>query len=101
MKHWIMIFLLLISFCSCRKEKPYMNSAVITGSDARTCPCCGGLKINFENSLTSTQFYLIANPQILSALSNHSFPIYLYVDWKFTPACGGDIYIEITRYKTK
>jgi hypothetical protein len=45
----ILISVFIILFASyCKKEKPFMNDAIITGSDMRMCVCCGGLMINFD-----------------------------------------------------
>ncbi len=91
---------------SCKKEKSFMNDGVITGFDTRTCPCCGGLMINFigETQPYKGAFYLIQNNSSELGIDNNSaFPIYFKVDWTqdrigCTSGAIGNI-IKITRFK--
>lgn len=91
---------------SCNKEKAFMNNGVITGFDSRTCPCCGGLMINFigETQSYKEPFYLITNnPSELGINNSSTFPIYIKVDWtqEGVGCASGGIgnIIKITRFK--
>jgi hypothetical protein len=101
--------LIFIIFCilffinsSCKKEVAFMNDAIITGSDARTCICCGGLMITFdgESRPYSGDFKLIDNPAVdLGIKEKDTFPIYVKVDWKVdtTNVCHHIIITKIAR----
>ena len=93
----IVLFLLPIS---CKKERPYMNDAIITGADMRMCPCCGGLMITFngESKPYTGDFKLVENGADLGITDKDTFPIYVKVDWKAdtTNICN---HIIITRLK--
>jgi len=95
----VLIFFFLLH-TSCKKEEPYMSNAIITGSDARMCICCGGLMINFDGETKpyTGDFKLIENSADLGITDNDKFPIYIKVDWKVdtTKACDR---IIITRFK--
>jgi hypothetical protein len=71
-----------------------MNNAIIVGEDLRTCPCCGGLKLTFNNA---TNFKLIDTTiaQLGFAVTD-TFPINVKIDWKIdtTNVCN---YIIITK----
>jgi hypothetical protein len=69
---------------SCKKEAPYMSDAIITGPDARTCICCGGLMITFngETRPYTGDFKLIDNGADIGITENDKFPIYVKVDWR-------------------
>jgi hypothetical protein len=86
-------------FNSCKKQTTYMNDAIITGNDARTCTCCGGLMITFngETRPYSGDYKLIENGNDLGIKDNEYFPIYVKVDWKvdMTNVCNN---IIITRF---
>ncbi len=90
-------------FFSCRKaERPFMNTAIITGSDQRYCICCGGLMITFngETRPYTGDFKLIANSADLGLTNKDTFPLYVKVDWKADTGnvCGR---ISITRFARK
>lgn len=83
-----------------------MNDGVITGFDARACPCCGGLMINFkgETQPYKGEFHLIRNnPSELGITNTSTFPIYIKVDWTLqATGCAGGTnggIIIITRFK--
>jgi hypothetical protein len=95
------MFILLLT-TSCKKEQPYMNDAIITGSDMRMCVCCGGLMITFngETKPYTGDFKLIENSADLGITEKDTFPIYVKVDWKVdtTNICN---HIIITRFKRR
>ena len=81
-----------------------MNDGVITGFDARACPCCGGLMISFKGETQPYQgeFYLIQNnPSELGINNNSTFPIYMKVDWTSDRCAIGGIgnLIKVTRFE--
>jgi len=103
MKRAIVVIALMFVFLfntSCRKEQPYMNNAIITGADARMCPCCGGLMITFngETRPYTGDYKLIENSSDLGITAKDSFPMYVKIDWKVdsTKTCN---HIIITRWK--
>lgn len=99
----ITIILALFFFVnnSCKKEAPYMNDAIITGSDLRTCICCGGLMITFNGEVRpyTGDFKLIDNGGDLGITEKDSFPIYVKVDWKVdtTNVCNHIIITRVAR----
>ncbi|HRH50466.1 MAG TPA: hypothetical protein PLP23_17035 [Panacibacter sp.] len=101
-KPFQLIMFILTLFCvasvACKKEEPYMNDAIITGSDQRYCICCGGLMINFngETRPYTGDFKLISNGADLGITEKDTFPLYVKVDWKndTTKVCA---HITITR----
>lgn len=100
-----LLVMISFSFFSCRKGG-YMNDGVITGFDARACPCCGGLMINFkgETQPYRGEFYLIQNsPAEFGIDSNSVFPMYVKVDWTSEGCTVGALgnLIKITKYKKK
>ena len=83
-----------------------MNEGIITGFDARACPCCGGLMINFkgETEPYKGEFYLIQNsPTELGIDNNSSFPIYVKVNWESVGCSQGGLgnLINLTKFKRK
>ena len=96
-----LMFVLLLT-TSYKKEKPYMNDAIITGDDARMCICCGGLMITFngETRPYAGDFKLIENSADLGITEKDSFPIYVKVDWK-TDTAKACNHIIITRFKRR
>ena len=95
------LFILLINV-ACKKEQPYMNDAIITGSDPRMCVCCGGLMITFTNDPRpyAADYKHIENVADLGLTEKDTFPIYVKVDWKIDTksACKP---IIITRFKRR
>lgn len=86
---------------SCSKKDEYMNKAIITGYDLRTCACCGGLMITFsENSNPyAADYKLLQNDPASMGISEASkFPIYIELDWEPVSSCNG-MWIKATRYK--
>jgi hypothetical protein len=78
-----------------------MNDGIITGSDVRTCICCGGLMITFngETRPYTRDFKLIDNGADLGIKEKDTFPIYVKVDWKVdtTNVCHHIIITRIAR----
>lgn len=78
-----------------------MNDAIITGSDARMCVCCGGLMITFngETKPYTGDFKLINNGAATGITEKDAFPVYVKVDWKAdtTNVCNGIIITRIAR----
>lgn len=97
----ILIVIAITISSACKKEKSYMNSAVITGFDLRTCACCGGLLINFNGDTQSYKgnFFLVSNTASQLGITDSTiFPVYVQVDWvKDTVACMANT-ITITRF---
>ena len=67
---------------SCEREGD-MDKGIITGFDNRTCPCCGGLLINFKGETQSYvgEFYLIQNSSELGIGQDARFPMHVKVRW--------------------
>jgi hypothetical protein len=97
----LILILFLFANSSCKKEAPYMNDGIITGSDVRTCICCGGLMITFngETRPYTGDFKLIDNGADLGIKEKDTFPIYVKVDWKVdtTNVCHHIIITRIAR----
>jgi len=105
--------LLLIYTCflhfSCKKSiqesNPFQNNGVITGIDARLCPCavacpcaCATLIFHFTDTVYTANIP-IDNPGIFNLSSNTQFPVYERVNWKNTTRCGVTA-IKITSFET-
>lgn len=78
-----------------------MNDAIITGSDARMCVCCGGLMITFNGEVKpyTGDFKLIKNTAATGITEKDTFPVYVKVDWKAdtTDVCNHIIITRIAR----
>ena len=78
-----------------------MNDAIITGFDARTCICCGGLMITFngETRAYTGDFKLIENSDDIRVTDRDRFPFYVKVDWKedATNVCNHILITRIAR----
>ncbi|MEJ7822212.1 MAG: hypothetical protein WKF85_07820 [Chitinophagaceae bacterium] len=100
MKASITLIILILTIFSCKKEEQYMSNAEIIGYDAKTCPCCGGIKIaidNAQNPNGNTYFLIDSLPSNFTIGDNPKFPIAVKLDWKIdTDHCFGS-YIDITR----
>lgn len=72
-------------------REPAATAAVITGYDARLCPCCGGLMINF-NGATEGQVassFLIENDLSAYGITDKSrFPIFVQVAYTALEGCN-------------
>ena len=81
----LVIMIVIVIVAGCKRNTSYMNNAVITGYDQRTCAsCCGGLMINFLDSTKpySGNFHDVQNSAASVGISNSdTFPIYLKVNW--------------------
>lgn len=69
-----------------------MANCIITGYDARMCPCCGGLMLTFTEKTKPYQgeFYMVQNKDSELGISRSTvFPVYLKVDYAEVPGCGG------------
>ncbi len=100
--YWVFCLLLLVS---CHKRpRQYdtflMTPAVISGDDPRMCVCCGGLIIYFKDN-NNIGDYRVANAETLHLPNNPKFPINLYAEWQFVPACGGHLYVQIDRFSIR
>jgi len=97
----VVIAIATLTNLGCKKGKTYMNTAVITGFDLRTCACCGGLLLNFNGDTHSYEgnYFLVSNtPSQLGITDSTTFPVYMQVDWvKDTLACLSNT-ITITRF---
>ena len=79
-----------------------MNDAVITGTDLRTCICCGGLMITFngETKPYTGDFRLISNNTAdIGITDRDTFPMFVKVDWKEdkTNVCNHILITRIAR----
>ena len=78
-----------------------MNDGIITGSDMRTCICCGGLMITFNEETRPYvgDFKLIDNGVDIGITDKDKFPIYVKVDWVVdtTNVCNHIFVTRITR----
>jgi hypothetical protein len=96
-----LLFILLSGTRSCQKEDKYMADAILTGYDARSCACCGGLMVTFngETQPYSGEFKLIKNTDAIGISSNARFPIHVELDWTTdSTKCFGN-YITVTRIR--
>jgi hypothetical protein len=78
-----------------------MADAILTGYDARSCACCGGLMVTFngETQPYSGEFKLIKNTDAIGISSNARFPIHVELDWTTdSTKCFGN-YITVTRIR--
>jgi hypothetical protein len=82
---------------SCIRDKPFINTGVITGPDVRACACCGGFYFHFTNTSDTTNKPLV-NPGIFQFGNDVKFLVYVQVDWKKANNCRGAA-IKIVRYK--
>jgi hypothetical protein len=104
--------LLLLVVCSwhfsCKKSvqdaNPFQNNGVITGMDARLCPCavacpcaCGTLIFHFTDTVYTANIP-IDNPGIFNLSSNTQYPVYVRVNWQNTTRCGVTA-IKITNFE--
>jgi hypothetical protein len=101
----LVVCLLIIAITACRKNKDKWMSetAVITGVDPRTCACCGGLMINFDNSpdkYAKNLSLIDEMPADAGIDFNSTFPIYVKVNWKVDGNCGTEI-IDITKIERR
>ena len=89
-----LIILTCFTNYSCKKSKPVLIDAVITGMDARACPCCGGLMITFngETQPYKGAFFLIDNnPSDLGFGATEKYPVLVKVDTANNPVkCSSD-----------
>jgi hypothetical protein len=94
-------FTMLFGTRSCQKDEKYMTDAILTGYDARSCACCGGLMVTFngETQPYSGDFMLIENTDAIGISSTDRFPIYVELDWTSdSTKCFGN-YITVTRIR--
>jgi len=74
-------------------DNGFQYKGIITGIDARLCPCCGGYVIKIDST---TYDFDSLPPNANFTLENATFPIYVNLDWHpDTTHCGN--YIDITR----
>jgi hypothetical protein len=100
---FIVSAMIILSNYSCKKtEISFMNDAVITGFDVKTCICCGGVMITFNGVAQpyTGESRLIENGKDLGITAEDKFPIYVKVDWR-TDATNVCNHIIITRIARK
>jgi hypothetical protein len=95
MKPLFFLFLTLFTIVSCRKEKPQLieDDAVLTGFDARLCPCCGGWFIEIEDTI----WRFDNTPAVSNVdLNAHVYPLPVKVIWKKKdhPCLGDEIEVS-------
>ena len=96
------LVLTILMVTSCKKVKPFMDNAKITGTDPRMCPspCCGGYEITIDNVASpndKTNYFVLQFPPDFKLGNNPIFPIKVKIDWKLdTLQCKGN-YIDILR----
>ncbi|MDB5012918.1 MAG: hypothetical protein JWQ25_1120 [Daejeonella sp.] len=97
-----LIYFLFLTFSGCKKSPQdshhYMNEAVISGPDFAMCPCCGGLKFRFINTVDSLPNVnrLTDDKNILGITNDTKYPLTVKLDWTLSSACSGH-FINITR----
>ncbi len=76
----IIIGLAILISCK-KKDVPFKNNAVITCSDVRMCPCCGGVMINFESETRpyAGNLKLVQNSSTIGISERDAFPIFVKV----------------------
>jgi len=89
----LLLFFFSLAAVQCKYENlPVIG--IITGYDARLCPCCGGLMINLNNEtkLYEGNFYLIDNTAAdLGIPAGAAFPIYAQVTYTQLDRCPGNV----------
>jgi hypothetical protein len=94
-------FLLLIStllILSCEKAK-FQSTGIITGSDMRMCPCCGGYFIEIDG--TQYNFDEATCPDNFT-FEDNQLPMDVDLDWKLkTDGCIGYNWIEISKIRKR
>ena len=90
---------------SCKKNNdPHLIDAVITGSDARVCACCGGLMLTFNGEThpyTGTFFLIDNNPAELGIGNNESFPLLVKVDTSKSSVTCFNHFVHITKLERR
>jgi hypothetical protein len=109
MKSILLLIVACLLHLSCQKTrieaKPFQNLGVITGVDARLCPCdvscpfvCGTLIFHFTDTVYTANIPL-DNPGIFNLSSGSHFPVFVKVNWQNTSRCGTTA-IKITGFET-
>lgn len=97
----LMLAVLLCSIPACKKGTESLTNAIITGSDARMCACCGGFMITFngETKPYTGDFKLIDNGAEVGLKETDSFPLYVKVAWRENTAgiCNHIIITKLQR----
>ena len=109
MKSLLRIFTGLIIFIcftdySCKKNKQVLINAVITGMDARACPCCGGLMITFNGETkpyVGTFFLIDNNPADLGIGATERYPILVKVDTANNPLKCSNNFVNIIKLERR
>ena len=83
---------------SCQKEKPFMDTGIITGPDYRDCICCGGWFIEIGDS---TYRFMEIPCSCSLDLMNAEFPVMVFLDWEKDPdpCLGDEIIVERIQQK--
>lgn len=98
MKRFIFILLLPAFLAGCQQEPCYDDSGTIIGPDYRKCMCCGGwfIEIN-QDTLRFDKLPEGTNVNLTDA----TYPIAVYLDWKHKdPKCLEDEII-VTRMEVR
>ena len=100
----LMATLIALRSSSCKKESVTGTNAVITGFDARACPCCGGFMINFDGETQPYKgnFFLIDNTAAALKISEtENFPINVKVDTAKSDKTCGNNFIHILKLERR
>lgn len=100
---WLVIC--LVQF-SCKKQTIFLNEGVITGVDARLCPCvvtcpwaCSSLIFHFTNRGDTTRV-ISENPGTIQLSADVRYPVYIKLNWVNTTRCNIQA-VKITDYKIR
>ena len=73
---------------SCKKDKLFTDTAVISGPDVRACACCGGLYFHFTDMPDTTNRPLV-NSGIFQFSNDVKYPVSVEVNWEKAVGCNG------------
>ncbi|WP_462222485.1 hypothetical protein [Ferruginibacter sp.] len=102
----LIAFIIMISIrsTSCKKESTTLLKAIVTGFDARACPCCGGFMINFDGETQPYKgnFFLIDNTAAeLKISATENFPINVNVDTSKSSMTCGTNFVHINKLERR
>jgi len=98
MHYRLLSLIVCLLFFSCKKNvqevKAFQNNGVITGIDARLCPCavscpcvCGTIIFHFTDTVYTSNIP-VDNPGIFNLPPNTHYPVNVKVNWQNTTRCG-------------
>ncbi len=102
----IILIICFFAIVSCRKTPltNFQSRGIITGIDARMCPCndicpcsCGGYIFFFQDSVSIDRI-VIDNPQIFKFSADVKFPINFMLNYENTSRCNAKA-IKILNYQ--